>query len=184
MNNTRNKIIALLGAGALIALVAVPVLGATEGSVTATVTPGVISVSVSPSSVGYGTVEIPSVDLVPTDDTIIGATNDGGVPEDLTIKGANATGATGDTVTWTIVDGSPSGDAAYNYNHKFIDCGSSSDCTSSLLANNMTTTAEELATGVLVDSIEYFKLRLSTPTETGGDLGEHSTTVTVMATAT
>lgn len=183
MNNAKNKIIALLGASALIALVAVPALSATDASVTATVTPGVISVSVSPPSVGYGTVNIPSVELVPTGDTIIGANNNGGVPEDLTIKGANATGT---TKTWTIVDGSPGGAETYNYNHKFIDCGSDSTCTSPPppAANNMTTTAEALATGVLVSSTEYFKLRLSTPTATGGDLSVHSTTVTVMATAT
>ena len=71
---------ALIGASALIALMAVPAIGATSAAVSATVTPGVISVTVDTPSIGYGTVNIPSVDLVPSSDPIIGATNAGGVP--------------------------------------------------------------------------------------------------------
>lgn len=181
MKNLKVKIAGGLATAALIASAALPALATTTGEVTATVTPGVISVSVDTSAIGYGTVNIPSVDLVPTGDTIIGATNDGGIPEDFTIKGANATGG---TVLWTIVTTSPGGAASYDYNHKFIDCGGVSDCTGAAAANTMDTTNEALATGVAVNDIEYFKLRLSTPTETGGDLTEHSTSVTVTASAT
>ncbi|MCH8748154.1 hypothetical protein IH781_00225 [Patescibacteria group bacterium] len=178
-----NKIIAFIGASALVGIVAVPVLSATSTAVSATVTPGVISVLMNTTSIGYGTVEIPSVDRVPTDpsaDKIIGATNNGGIPEDFFISGADATGA---SQNWTIVDGAPSGASTYDYNHKFLDCDNDSACTNPATANSMTTTAEALATGVSVNATEYFKLRLSTPTETGGDLSEHSTTVTVLATA-
>ena len=135
-------------------------------------------------SIGYGTADIPSVDLVPTApsaDKIIGATNDGGVPEDFTIRGADATGA---TETWTITTGSPGGASTFNYNHKFLDCDTDNTCGSPAGANTMDATPESLATGVAINGTEYFQLRLSTPTETGGDLSEHSTSVTVTASAT
>lgn len=175
------KLWAAIGTAALLASAAIPALAATEGAVTATVTPGVISVSVSPGSVAYGTVGVPTVDNVPTGDTIIGATNNGGIPETFNIKGANATGT---TIPWTIVDGAPGGAGSYNYNHKFLNCGiGDSTCTTVDAANNMTTAYETLETNVAAGSSDYLKLRLSTPTETGGDTSEHSTSVTVLATA-
>ena len=155
-------------------------IGATEAGVTATVTPGVISVSVSPGSVAYGTVGVPSVDNIPTSDTIINANNNGGIPENFQIKGANATGT---TTTWTITTGAVGGNPTYNYNHKFIDCGSSSTCASPAAVNTMDASYESLATNVGAAGNRYFKLRLSTPTETGGDTTEHSTMATILATA-
>ncbi len=166
---------------ALVSLaIGVAVQAAGEVGVSATVTPRLLSVSVSPTSVAYGTVDIPSTDNVPTGDTIIAATNDGNDTAKFNIKGADATG---DTITWTIVDGAPGGAATYNYNHKFLDCGGDSGCSSPAAANNMTTSYEELEASVATTNSEYFKLRLSTPTETGGDFSEHSTTVTVQAVA-
>lgn len=179
MNN--KKLWAAIGTAALIASAAIPALAATEQGVTATVTPQKISVTVSPTSVAYGTVPVPSVDRIPTGDTIIGATNDGNVTETFNIKGANATGT---TITWTIVDGAPGGAASYNYNHKYADCGIGDlTCTTQDAADNMTTGYEVLEAGVAASFIDYFRLRLSTPTETGGDFSEHSTTVTVQAVA-
>lgn len=181
------KFWAAIGTAAILASAAIPALAATEGSITATVTPGVISVTLDTASIGYGTVNIPSVDRVPTTpsaDKIIGATNAGGVPEDFTIRGANATGTGSPPKPWTITTGSPGGTSTYNYNHKFIDCGSSATCVSPPAANLMDTTPETLAIGVAISGTEYFQLRLSTPTETGGDLTEHSTFVTVTASAT
>lgn len=175
------KFLAGLGILSLVLALAAPVLAATEGAVTATVTPGIISVSIDTANIGYGTVNIPSVDLIPTGDPIIGATNNGGIPEDFTIRGDDATGT---TKIWMITTGSPGGATTYDYNHKFIDCGNSSTCVTPAAADTMNTTPEALATGVAKDDTEYFKLRLSTPTETGGDLSEHSTSVTVTASAT
>lgn len=178
------KLWAALGGAALLASAAIPAFALTEGSVTATVTPGVISVSVDPAAVGYGTVGVPSVDNVsttPSADKIITANNNGGIPETFNIKGANATGT---TILWTIVDGAPGGAASYNYNHKFLNCGiGDSTCTTVDPANNMTAVYETLQTNVAAGSSDYLKLRLSTPTETGGDTSEHSTTVTVLAVA-
>lgn len=175
------KLWAALVGVALLAAATIPALAATEGSVTATVTPGVISVSVSPGSVAYGTVGVPTVDNVPTGDTIINANNNGGIPETFNIKGANATGT---TKTWTITTGAVGGDPTYNYNHKFLNCGiGDSTCTTVDPANTMDTGYETLQTNVAAASSDYLKLRLSTPTETGGDTSEHSTTVTVQAVA-
>lgn len=175
------KLWAALATAALLASAAIPALAATEQGVTATVTPQNISVTVSPGAVAYGTASVPSVDLVPTSDTIINANNNGNVAETFNIKGANATGT---TVTWTIVDGAPGGAASYNYNHKFLDCGvGDSTCTTVDPSNNMTTAYETLEAGVAAGASDYFKLRLSTPTETGGDFSQHSTTTTVQAVA-
>lgn len=179
LNN--KKLWAAIGGLAILGATVLPALAATEGAVTATVTPQNISVTVSPGSVAYGTVAVPSVDLVPTGDTIINASNSGNVAETFNIKGANATGT---TITWTIFDGAPGGAATYNYNHKYVDCGvGDSTCTTVDAANNMTTAYEALETNVAAGSSDYFKLRLSTPTETGGDTSVHSTTVTVQAVA-
>ena len=158
-------------------------IGATEAGVTATVTPGTISVTLSTGSVAYGTVGVPSVDNVPTPDTIIGANNSGGIPENFQIKGADATPGGGGSTTWKITTGAVSGTSDYYYNHKFIDCGSSSTCASPAAVNTMDASYESLATNVGAAGNRYFKLRLSTPTETGGDTTEHSTTATILATA-
>lgn len=183
MNKISKKLWAAAGGAALLAAAVLPALAADTAGVTATVTPGIISVSVSPGAVAYGTVNIPSVDNVPSPDSIIGATNNGGIPEDFTIRGADATPGGGGSKTWKITTGSPSGSLDYFYNHKFLDCGSDSGCSAPPAANLMDTTPEALATSVAISGTEYFKLRLSTPTETGGDLTTHSTTVTVQATA-
>lgn len=178
------KLWAALGTAALLASAAIPALALTEDSVTATVTPGVISVSVSPGSVAYGTVGVPTVDRIPTGDTIINANNNGGIPETFQIKGANATPGGGGTVTWKITTGAVGGTPDYFYNHKFLNCGvGDSTCTTVEPANEMGTGYEALQTNVAAASSDYFKLRLSTPTETGGDTTEHSTTVTVQAVA-
>ena len=89
----------------------------------------------------------------------------------------------GGTITWTIVDGAPGGAASYNYNHKFLACSADATCAAPAAANNMTTVYETLNTNVAASASRYFKLRLSTPTETGGDTTEHSTSVTVQAVA-
>lgn len=186
MNKMTKKLWAAIGIAALLASAAIPALAATEGAVTATVTPGVISVSVDPAAVGYGTVGVPSVDNIPTTpsaDKVVTAENTGGIPETFNIKGANATGT---TVLWNIVDGAPGGAASYNYNHKFVFCTDNAlACTTTDPANNMTTVNETLATNVHPTTADkrFFKLRLSTPTETGGDTSEHSTSVTVQAVA-
>lgn len=178
------KFLAILGIFSLAVLsFGLAAIGATSADVTATVTPGVISVSVSPGTVAYGTVGVPTTDNIPTGDTIINADNNGNIPENFLIKGANATGG---TVTWNITTGAPSGASgtpAYGYNHKFMDCGSDSGCSAPALANTMDTTSETLATNVSATGDRYFKLRLSTPTETGGDTTQHSTSVTLTAVA-
>lgn len=175
------KFLAILGIFSLAVLsFGLAALADTSASVTATVTPGVISVSVDTPAVGYGTVGVPSADNVPTGDPIIGVNNNGGIPENFQIKGADATGT---TTTWKITTGAVGGTPDYNYNHKFIDCGSSSTCAAPAAVNTMDTIYESLATNVSAAGNRYFKLRLSTPTETGGDTSVHSTTATIVATA-
>jgi len=161
--------------------------GAGAVDVTATATPQLVSINMPTTSIGYGFVGIPSVDnetTAPSANVILSVENTGNVDEDFLIKGSNAAFGGGGSVTWTIVDGAPGGASTHNYNHKFVDCGvGDSTCTTEDAANNMTTTSESLSAGVSAGSIDYFRLKLSTPTETGGDLTEHTTTVTVTAVA-
>jgi len=178
------KIWAAIGGSALLAATALPAFAATTGEVTATVTPGTISITVSPSPVGYGIVGVPSVDNpleTPSSDQIIKAENTGGIPETFNIRGDDAVGT---STTWTITTGAVGGTSAFNYNHKFLNCGiGDTTCSTVDAANAMDKTLEELQTNVAAGSSNYFKLNLSTPTETGGDTSEHSTTVTVQAVA-
>ncbi len=157
--------------------------GAGAVDIAATVTPKLISINVPTTLVGYGFVDVPSVDnetTTPSANVILSVENTGNVDEDFLINGADAAGS---TVNWTIVDGVVGGTPTFNYNHKFVDCGvGDSTCTTEAAANNMTATPETLSTGVSAASTEYFRLKLSTPTETGDDITEHGTTVTVTAT--
>ena len=57
-----------------------------ESTVSATVTPAVLSVTVTPSSVDYDVVELTSTDNLPTPETFT-ATNNGSITEDLEIRG-------------------------------------------------------------------------------------------------
>ena len=155
-------------------VVGVAVQGADTGTVAATVTPRLLSVSVSPITVGYGVVDVPGVDkapVTPTTDPVITATNDGNAAEKLNIKGANATGT---SVLWTITTAAPGGSPTYNYNHKF---GVSPYSIFTAMDTNYATLVASVAQGGTQD----FRLRLSTPTDAGADYSVHSTTVTVQA---
>jgi hypothetical protein len=65
-------------------------------TVNATVTPAIITVNVSPSTVTYGTKQIGATN-VPSNPDHFAATNAGSVPEDFVIKGANTVGG-----AWTL----------------------------------------------------------------------------------
>ena len=153
----------------LVGMVAgVAVQGANTAPVSATVTPKKISVSVSPSSVAYGTVAL-DTEVFPTGDPAITATNDGNVTETLNIVGANATfGAN----TWTL---SGTANGADIYMHKF-DTPAYADPYTAL-----TTSYQTLAASVASSGTQDFKLKIKTPVSTLA-YGEYSTTVTIQAT--
>lgn len=177
-------VFSLIGA----ALAAMPLFAATPtATVSATVTPRVLSVTITapvPPSIGYGAVNVPSTDNVPvtpTADQVITAKNDGNATEKLNIRGANATSSAvppATSIAWTITTGTPGGAVTYYYNHKFgvppyIAAFTPMDDTA----------YATLVASIAKDATQDFKLRLSTPTDAGGDFSEHSTTVTVQAAA-
>lgn len=168
----KNKIIAAIGAGALIALVAVPAMSATEGSVVATVTPQLVSLTVVDGSIDYGTLDINKFqgtalgDGDALDDTQV-VTNTGNVNEDFTIRGQNSD-------DWALAGATGS----EQYKHEF--CITTCDSTPVLTA--LTTTAQSLIAGVAANGTQDVDLKISTPSSTTATAAQ-SVDVTVIATA-
>lgn len=159
-------VLSLVGA----AFATVPLLAADTATVNATVTPKLVSVAVDVPSVAYGTVAVGEVNVAPSPDSVIKATNDGSVTEEFLIRGANATY---DLNTWTLVTTAPAADA---YNHKY---GLWTGTLGALVL--LTTSNVSMATGVAPLGFKEFKLRISTPTSTSA-YGQYSTSVTLVAT--
>ena len=154
---------------------AMPVSAAEESGIVCTVTPGgvLVSVSVTPTSVAYGTVSLSSNST----SVEITATNDGNDVEDFQIKGSDATGA-GGNVTWTLSDTAV---GANQYMHEFATP------TYPASGNHggwspLTTSYQTLVTDVSVSGSQAFKMQIWPPTSTTG-YGERSTTVTILAIA-
>lgn len=195
------KIAAAIGAGALIAASFLPALAAETAVVSATVTPGVISVSVSPTSVPYG-----AMPLNDTKDSLdITATNNGSVKENFDIKAADAeyqevgeeaalctdTGVL-DKCTWSLAS---SVGVADQYVHAYTTDLIEPTGTALGLDNEYTTkwvplakdpTYKDLANNVVAATgTQSFQLDMRTPASGGGETApgkEYSTTVTILAT--
>lgn len=117
-------------------------------TVNATVTPVVLSVIVSPTSVAYDPVELNSTGNVPTPGSFT-ATNNGNITENINIRGT-------DTAGWTLA-----GTAGANqYVHK-----ASKDAFGTQTVV-LTTTSQGLDTGVTVSSAVTVSLKLDAPTST------------------
>ncbi len=116
-----------------------------ESTVSATVTPAVLSVSVTPSSVDYDVVELTSTDNLPTPETFT-ATNNGSITEDLEIRGAS-------TADWTLAGTA----AADQYVHK-----ASPDAFSSTIT--LTTSNQTLGTNIATSGTVTVSLKLDAPT--------------------
>ena len=152
--------------------------GATSADVTATVTPGIVSVSVSDGGVAYGTVLLNTNrttalgDGDSIDDTQT-ATNSGTVSVNLGVRSSDASGAT----PWNLAT-DPGADAFY---HGF--CTTTCDSLPIWNAFNIdNTTYSSLAAGVGTSGSQEFDLKITTPTSST-DSGAHTITVTVQATA-
>ena len=152
--------------------------GATSADVTATVTPGIVSVSVSDGGVAYGTVLLNTNrttalgDGDSIDDTQT-ATNSGTVSVNLGVRSSDASGAT----PWNLAT-DPGADAFY---HGF--CTTTCDSLPIWNAFNVdNATYSSLAAGVAASGSQAFDLKITTPTSST-DSGAHTITVTVQATA-
>jgi hypothetical protein len=129
----------------------VAVLGATEATITATVTVQNISLSVSDGSIAYGVLPVnTSRDTCYLDDTQT-VTNDGNVAEDFNIKGKNSE-------NWTL--GSTPGSEVYV--HKFA----TSSCPVTWGGTALTTSYQTMATNIPVNGSATLNLQITTPTAT------------------
>jgi hypothetical protein len=143
------------------------VLGATEATITATVTVQNISLSVSDGSIAYGVLPTgyskSTCDLSDTQTV----TNNGNVAEDFSIKGQNSQ-------NWTL--GSTPGSEVYV--HKFA----TSSCPVTWGGTALTTSYQTMATNVAQNATTTLNLQITTPTATNY-YTEQDVSVTVMAAA-
>ncbi len=140
------------------------VFAAGEATVTCTVTPELISVTVNPTGVDYGILG----NSANATSGVITATNNGNVAEDFDIRGANATSGTD---TWTLA-GSVGAD---QYMHEF-GLGSSPSTFTALA-----TSGQDLANNIAASvGTQDFKLKIWTPSSSTGS-GQYNTDVTVLA---
>ena len=139
---------------------------AQEASVSATVTPQLVAVSVDPTSVAYGTLAVNTTDNLPTAASF-DATNDGNVNADFVIKGSNTT-----PDNWTLA--ATAGSATYV--HRFSSTGSGGTFTALTLTN------QTLASAITAGSFQTVHLNLDMPTATTAT-AEQTASVTVLATA-
>jgi len=168
------KLITSLSAIGLIALVAVPAMSATEGTVSATVTAQIVSVAVTDGNVSYGVLGLGTTEdttLATGVDETQNASNEGNVSVDLVIRSSDAT--SGGT-PWNLA-ASPATD---EFTHEFsIDSGSN------WIAFDIDNNASKTLATVATSGDQDFDLRIGTP-DVSTDQLEHTVTVTVLATAT
>ena len=135
-----------------------------ESTVSATVTPAVLSVTVTPNTVDYDVVELSSTDNLPTPETFT-ATNNGSITENIDIRGA-------DTDNWTLeATAGPN-----QYVHKASKDAFSTTIT--LATSNLPL----VDTGVAVDGTVTVSLKLDAPT-VSTTAAEQIAVVTVIAVA-
>ncbi len=144
----RPQVILIAVVAAFAALGGSPALATHTGDATvnATVTPAVLSVTATPSTVDYDVVELTTADNIPTP-SFFTATNNGSITENIEIRGA-------DTADWTLVSGVPATD---EYRHE----ASKDGFTTPII---LTTSNQSLDTGITVSSFVTVSLRLDAPT--------------------
>ena len=176
MNKQLIASICILGLVGMV--VGVAVLAGTEEPISATVTPKLVSVSVSPTTVNYGTLALSTSDGSRTTalSGTFTATNGGNVTETFNIKGTDATGGT----TWTL-DYSPANTGTVGndqYVHRYDEGASFIGGEAAALSTSYLT----LKAGVAALGTADFVLQMNMPTGTTG-YGQRSSTVTVQAVA-
>jgi len=172
----------ILFALAMMVVLALPALA--DNAVNATVTPGVISVNVSPTSVNYGVLLLSESNLTRTTklSSDVGATftaTAGSLPIDINITGAAATAAS--EPDWALIS-TPAdiGAVATNqYVHR-VDEGNSF---ASVQAFALSTSPLLLSNNVAGGTSRDFILEINMPTGASSATGVRSTTVTLTATA-
>lgn len=160
-------------------VVGVAVQGATEGTVTATVSVQNISVTVTDGTVAYGTLAASaSKDTTAVvgglDDTQV-ATNNGNVTENLNIRGQNSAPA-----GWVLAATA----GANQYAQKFCKTGTGAPdpCDTAPTWTALTTSNQTLTAGVAATGTQRFDLQILVPSSSS-DFNQQAVDVTVQATA-
>jgi hypothetical protein len=148
----KSLIATLCTLGAVGMVIGAAVLGATEATITATVTVQNISLSVADGSIAYGVLPVntskSTCDLSDTQTV----TNDGNVAEDFNIKGKDC--------SWTL--GSTPGSEVYVHKFATSSCGYINWDT----APALTTSYQTMATNIPVNGSATLNLQITTPTAT------------------
>ena len=156
------KIWAAIGGAAILAATALPAF-AVEESVSATVTPVFIAVSIDDGVVNYGTLAVDtSQDTVTQGDTQA-VKNDGTVAEDFLIRGQNS-------AAWVLA--ASAGDEEYK--HEFTKTGT--------FGTALTTSNQSLDTNIALAGTTALDLKITTPTSTSASVTQ-TVDVTVVAVA-
>ena len=163
----KSLIATLFTLGVVGMVIGAAVLGASEATITATVTVQKISLSVSDGSIAYGIIPAgQSKSTCDLNDTQT-VTNDGNVAEDFSIKGK-------DSQYWTLA----STPGFEQYVHKF----DTSSCPVTWGGTPLTTSYQTMATNVAPNATTTLNLQITTPTVTN-HYTEQDVSVTVMAAA-
>ena len=178
------KIAALAGAVALIAASVLPVFAADIGSVNATVTPQLISLTVSDGVVDYGTMALSTTrstaesDSDALTDTQVAA-NNGNVSENFGIRSSDAASS---GTPWDLA--ATAGNNAFTHAFCTTGTGVTDPCDATptwtgFTVDNVTYT--NFAVNVAPQGTKRFDLRLGTPS-ISSDSVTHNVIVTVLAT--
>jgi C1A family cysteine protease len=130
---------------------------------------GLVSVTVTPSTIAYGTVAL-GASKNTTPGQQLSVTNNGGVTADFSIKSSDATRIGG--TNWTLVMGTP---GLNEFKHEF-STNSGSNWTA------LMTGYQSLATGIAPNATQAFDLQITMPTSTT-DYAEHTIIITILAVA-
>lgn len=171
------KFLAGISVFALLAL-AFPVGAVTEGSITATVTPQLISVTVTDGTIAYGTLNLSNSAGNPTTKSTVQLgdtqviTNNGNVNEDFAVKSSDATGGT----PWNLVAAASIASDAFGHQYStdgatFTDFPSDNSYTADIITGKAPTATANLDAKIFM------------PTASTDASDTKTTTVTVLATA-
>jgi len=168
------KILIVLGALMTVFIFILPVFGAPEESVQVRVTPTLVSILVSPTSINFGAVALNQESAQSGE---VSVTNNGSVAIDVGAKGSDATYSSGGvTNTWSLSD---TANGADQYMLKFSKDGWSTE-TYLNTANYKVYVGPPASIGVGANQNCRLKLKMPTSTTV---YGEHIANVHFLATA-
>jgi len=150
-------------------VLALPVLAAPEESVEVRVTPSLVSVSLSESTLDFGAVGLDQEEEHPT---AVVATNNGSVDEDLEIKGSDAEYSGTPSNTWALSDSDNGADQF------MLKVSKDSGWTDVI---NLSNSYKDFQSNLAVDAGQSFRTKILMPTSTSV-YGEHTARIYVLAT--